>query len=435
MNPGGDWTIWLVFLGFCYFFISFINMDVGLAIMAVAMLFSPELSMGGVGYRSLVIRVEDMLIIVLGLAWLVRTTFRPDRKLVVDSPLNVPIVSLLGLSLVSSVWGYFWGWVYLTPAFFYILKTTEYFMIFVLVFNYVRTEKQIKVFLFFCVLTVALIGVYTLWQVPHVEVFTENRITAPFEGDQPEPGTVGGYMAFLFLIVICLLLYEPKVSLRWLYGALAIIILVPFLYTLNRTSYMALLGGLVFIAFSEKRKKFRYVFFLLLLTSPLWLPDSVKDRIAFTWTDASNPGRELGVDYSFQERIYAFRKIWPTFKMSPLIGWGVTSLNVIDSQYARTLHEIGVIGLGLWIWIFVRLFRMSRWLFASMENSTLKGMVLGYQAGLVGILMHAFGGITFYIVRIMEPFWFMSGLVVALYLMRSREAAENETAARELMIA
>lgn len=426
---GSDWTVWLVFLGFCYFIISFVNMDVGLAIMAVAMLFSPEMQMGAVGYRSLIIRVEDMLIIVLALAWVARTTFRPDRTLVVDSPLNKPILALLMLSILSSVWGYFWGWVFLTPAFFYILKTTEYFMIFLLVFNYVKTEKQIKVFLFFCVLTVALIGIYTLWQVPNVEVFTNNRITAPFEGDQPEPGTVGGYMAFLFLIVLCLFLYESKNALRWTYGVLAVVILVPFLYTLNRTSYMALLGGLIFIAFTEKRKKFKYAFILLLITSPLWLPESVKERIAFTWTDAANPGRELGVDYSFQERIYAFRKIWPTFKFSPLIGWGVTSLNVIDSQYARTLHEIGVIGLGLWLWIFTRLFRMSRWLFNSMENESLKGMVLGYQAGLVGLLMHAFGGITFYIVRIMEPFWFISGLIVALYLMRSREALRELKAA------
>ena len=120
--------------------------------------------------------------------------------------------------------------------------------------------------------------------------------------------------------------------------------------------------------------------------------------------------------------------MWPTFKRSPLIGWGVTSMSFPDSQYVRTLHEIGIIGLAFWLWIFLRLFKMSRWLFDHFEGGIFKGFVLGYMAGVLGLLLHAFGCITFYIVRIMEPFMFVSGLVVALYLMRVRAVAETAEA-------
>jgi hypothetical protein len=47
---------------------------------------------------------------------------------------------------------------------------------------------------------------------------------------------------------------------------------------------------------------------------------------------------------------------------------------------------------------------------------------LGYQAGLLGLAIHGFGAVTLYIVRIMEPFWFVSGLVVSLYLIKIRES-------------
>jgi energy-converting hydrogenase Eha subunit B len=42
----------------------------------------------------------------------------------------------------------------------------------------------------------------------------------------------------------------------------------------------------------------------------------------------------------------------------------------------------------------------------------------------VGILVHGFGAITLYIVRIMEPFWFVTGLVVSLYLIKVQEAGK-----------
>jgi energy-converting hydrogenase Eha subunit B len=39
---------------------------------------------------------------------------------------------------------------------------------------------------------------------------------------------------------------------------------------------------------------------------------------------------------------------------------------------------------------------------------------VGLIAGLVGLLVHAIGANTFIIVRIMEPFWFVVGIVIAL---------------------
>jgi len=410
----------LFLLGMGFLVLSFFSITTGLVVMTLAMLFSPEFKIGMIGARELTVRLEDGLIPILMMASVARLAILKEYRLLSSSPLNAPIFLLLALSFVSTFRGAMLGALSLMPALFYILKTIEFFCIFFFVFNYVRTEKQIRFFLSFTILAVCLVGIYTLTQVPNVEIFSEHRITAPFEGT-PEPATIGGYMAFLLLIIFSLFLYEKKIWIRWLYGVVGLIVFIPFVYTLNRTSYIALLCGFVFIAFVERRRSLVFFIIAILLLAPIVMPAIVKERLLFTLTDAINPGRDLGVDHSLQERIYVYRRMWNTLKYSPLIGFGMTSYQTVDSQYARTLHEIGIIGLGIWLWIFWRLFRMSQWLFNTLEGGYRKGMVLGYRAGLVGILLHGFGAITFYIVRIMEPFWFITGLIVSLYFLKLRE--------------
>lgn len=429
----GDWTQLvspsLVFMlgiaGVIYAAISFFFIPFGLAIMCVAMLFSPEIGLGAVGSRLVAVRIEDLLIPVLFLAWIARAAIWRRTGWLTPSPLNRPIFFLLVLSLVSTLLGFFRGWVELLPAFFHIGKTVEFFLIFYLFLGYARTERQIKIFLFFGLVTVALLALYTLWQVPQAEIFTDNRITAPFEG-RPNPGTAGGYMAFFLIILLSLLINEPRPLAKWGIGLLALLVFIPFLFTFSRTSYAAFLGGVTIVSIVAKKKWLGVLIALSLLLSPLLLPLAVKERIAFTWEDAKNPRRVLGVDYSFQERIFSFERSWNAVRTTnPLMGLGVTSWEYPDNQYARTLHELGILGLVLWLWIYLRLFKIGRWLYFSLGPGLLKGFALGYSAGVACILLHGFGSATFYVVRIMEPFWFISGLAVSLYLIKVREGMET----------
>jgi len=408
-------------VGIIVFAISFFSMRAGLILMALAMLFSPEFSVGSIGIRDVTIRLEDVLIPVLGLAWLLQVTLRRQFAFFASTPINGLIGALLILSVFSTAYGFLTGWVQLINGFFYVFKTFEYFVIFFLVINCTNDEKQVEIFLWIILLTACFVGFYTLSQVPTVEIFTTHRISAPFE-TTPEPATIGGYMAFLLLIILNLWLYEQKMWLKWIHGGLFGILFVPLLYTLNRTSYMAFLAGIIFTAVISRKRIFIYIVIGLTLTAPFWAPASVKERIAFTWEDSKNPGRTMGVDYSSQERFYAYRRMWSTGKRSPIIGLGVTSWQTPDSQWARTIHEIGIVGLWLWFWIFFRLFRTSFWLFRHLATGRLKGMTLGYMAALLGIIIHGNGAITLYVVRIMEPFWFMTGIVVSLYMIKVREA-------------
>ena len=196
-------------LAIIYFGLSFFSTSFALAIVAISMLFSPEISLGAIGDRALTLRIEDFLIPVMMLAWIARSATQRGRAFFVATPLNKPIMALVLFSALSSAVGVTRGSVDLLPTIFFQGKVIEYLALFYVVLNFIQTEKQVKLFLIFALVTVALLKLYTLPQIPKTEVFTEHRITAPFEG-RPEPSTAGGYLAFCFLLVFSILIYQKS---------------------------------------------------------------------------------------------------------------------------------------------------------------------------------------------------------------------------------
>ncbi|OGW84240.1 MAG: hypothetical protein A2Z83_08145, partial [Omnitrophica bacterium GWA2_52_8] len=398
----------LVCLALIYFLISFASTSFALGLVAIAMIFSPEISLGGFSMRrAFTLRIEDFLIPIMLLAWMARSAVQKKRSFFLKTPLNQPLLALVLFSFVSSAVGVTRGTVDLMPAFFYQAKIIEYLVLFYVVLNFIETEKQVRLFLFFTLLTVAFLAFYTLIQVPRAEMYSIHRITTPFE-DRPQPATAGGYLAFSFLLVFCIMLHQKSGFRRIIFFILSVMVLVPLLYTFSRTAYISLAGGLLLLAFVNKNKWVRFLILGGIAVCPIILPASVKDRIAYTWEDGKHADRAYGVDQSSGERVNAFRRSWNAVKQNPILGLGIASWEYPDSQYARTLHELSFIGLGLWLWVFLRLFKISRWLYAASPTGTLKGLALGYCAGVIGILFHCTGSCTLYIVRIMEPFWFVS---------------------------
>ncbi len=55
------------------------------------------------------------------------------------------------------------------------------------------------------------------------------------------------------------------------------------------------------------------------------------------------------------------------------------------------------------------------------DDNYVKGLIMGVLAGFMSLLLHSIGSNTFIIVRIMEPFWFLMGLVVVLYNLETDE--------------
>ena len=71
-------------------------------------------------------------------------------------------------------------------------------------------------------------------------------------------------------------------------------------------------------------------------------------------------------------------------------------------------------GFACFLWLVITILKSSGDSLALLRDPDDRGIVVGFLAGTVGILVHAIGSNTFIIIRIMEPFWFFMAIVVAL---------------------
>ena len=83
------------------------------------------------------------------------------------------------------------------------------------------------------------------------------------------------------------------------------------------------------------------------------------------------------------------------------------------SQYLAYLIEVGIFGFGIFLWLMIRMFKISLWVRNNASDDVVEGLGLGYAAGLAGILMTCFFSDSLEAFRILGPLWFMTGLVVS----------------------
>lgn len=413
----------LVSFAVIVFLVSLVRIDLGLGILVVGMLFSPETEVGQAGRRAITIRAEDLLILALAMAWVVRRVLMgaPWKS----TPLNMPIL-LFSLSvLVSTMGGIALGWIDPTLAVFYVAKLIQFFLIFFFAVHFIEDDKQILFFLGLFLAVGVVVSVYGLTQVGEVY-----RITAPFEGGRPEPNTFGGYLITLIALGLPLAIYCPHPSLRLLLLGVSGLAFSALLFTLSRASFLGLTGMLVVLGVLTRSKWLWVGIALFALIHQSVLPQQVMDRVNYTFSsprgeDVQLPvrlpfiGETVTVDSSTYERIDIWRKVLYTWTYDVyyfFLGWGVTRGNILDSQFARFLVEIGLVGVTLFSWLLWKTFKTAVWLRAHTERWVVKGFTVGYIACFIGILIHSVGTITFYVVRIMEPFWFLTGIMMWWYL-------------------
>lgn len=405
----------LIAAGAAICLITLIRTDLGLIILIFSMLLSPELRIAEVPDRAVVVRVEDILLLVVFFTWLAKTAINKELGLLKRTPLNVPIGIYISVCILSTALGIFVGEVNPANAFFYILKFIEYFMLYFMFVNNITSRRQVQTFIAVFFLTCFIICILGCIQIAGGAY----RPTAPFEGAHPEPNTLAGYLLLLAGVVIGLFLYSPSVGGKFLLGTLAFLILFCFIYTLSRSSYVALIPMYLALIIMTRRKRALLIWVLMLtiLLSPFITPEVVKERITRTFVTTERYeilGRPVALEGAAAARVYHWRSGFKEWKESPLFGHGITGIEFIDSQYFRVMGELGTIGFIVFAWLLITIFRNGLRTFQTSQDRFTQGLCLGFLAGYVGLLVQAIAVNTFIIVRIMEPFWFLTAIVMRL---------------------
>jgi len=418
----------IVLLSSIVFTIALIKTDIALIILIFSMLLSPELQIGGIRGRAVVLRLDDILLLTVFLGWLAKMAIDKQLGLFKSTALNQPIIGYALICLIATALGVVQGVSNPKESVFYLLRYFEYFLLFFMVVNNIKSMEQIKLFVSCMLLTCLLVGANAWWG--HFSV--GGRASAPFEGPFGAANTFAGYLLLMITIVVGLLLCSRQKRQVWLMGLLAFLI-GPFLWTMSRGAWLGLLPVIATLIVLTKKRKMVLVATVVILAvlSPALLSDAVQHRARSTFM----PGRQytvLGKRMAFAEsgalRIEAWKGSLRKWYQRPLLGYGVPGFGVVgDSQYVRVLREVGMIGFVIYTWLMVMIFRVGRDTFkACSGNDFAQGLSLGFVAGFTGLLTQAITAETFIIIRIMEPFWFLAAIIVTLpEVCATKEAARN----------
>lgn len=417
------------------FAVAFINVEWGLYILIFSMLLSPEIMVGTTEGASLgrgvTLRLEDFLLVVIGFSWFAKTAVHKELGLVLKTPLNKPILFYMLACIISTGFGIMAGRVSPTTGFFFVVKYFEYMIVFFMIVNHVARLEQANRFLICLLLTGFVVSIIGMLQIPG-----GGRVSAPFEGEVGEPNTMGGYLVFIGAITAGLFLKVEKLLSKQLLAVLIVAIIIPLLFTQSRASYLAFIPAcLVLGLMSEKRVIIVGLMLLFLALSPFLLPSTVKERISFTFTQREHRGQQVTIgavrlDTSTSARIRSWQDALRDWTNHPVFGYGITGYRFLDAQFPRVLAETGIIGLTAFIYLLYSIFKLAIINLKELKTPYLQGLTIGFLAGLTGLLFHALGANTFIIVRIMEPFWFMVGIITLLPQLEKAEVSSPEPAKR-----
>jgi len=283
-------------LGLVVLVIAIASDELALYLLIFSMLLGPEFIVGKIGTgatlgRGLTFRLDDVLIMIIGFAWLAKAALHKELGLFLRTPLNRPIAAYSFAVIFATGLGMIAGRVNFLGGTLFVMKFIQYFIIYFMVVNNLRERRQFERFLLALLATAAISSLIGILQIP-----SGARVSAPFEGSTGEPNTFGGYLVLMLALVAGLYLTSESLQRKYVLAPLAVLIFIPLLYTLSRASYLALIplaGGL--LAFSQRRLLIASGLALSLALAPFLFPKAVADRVLYTFTQPIHPGQsEIG---------------------------------------------------------------------------------------------------------------------------------------------
>lgn len=406
----------VIIIGVAIFAVSFINTDVALVILIFSMLLSPEFQAGGtVVGRTVKIRADDIFIIVIFLGWFAKMAINKELGLFKVTPLNPPIAIYSLICLLASFFALLQGRVDIKSSFFYLMKYLEYFLLYFLVANNLKTREQARRYLFFLFLTCVFACLYGL-------LFSRagGRVSGPFEAAGGEPNTFAGYLILMMGLLIGLFLYLRSANEKPFILAVLGLSGLAFLLTLSRSGWLSFFP--MFLTFIILNRRFRAPLVILALVGaiaiPILAPERVHRRVQETFVGPRSfhmMNARVALDESATARLDSWILGIQRWSSRPIFGYGIPAGAVIDNQFMRTLNETGIVGFSVFGWLlFSIVMAVARVRSLLPDDDLAQALTTGFLAGFAGLMLLSGAAAVFILIKIMEPFWFVLAIVISL---------------------
>lgn len=238
---------------------------------------------------------------------------------------------------------------------------------------------------------------------------------------------LGAYLAMFTVFSVAMLPAVRNAFGRLLLFAAGVAGATAVVMTVSRGAIVSLVVGLAFVAVRSS-KLLTLVLAIVLVSSPLWTPDFVKDRVLGTQVE-DELYDETTLESSSQLRVDTWRAIVDVVSNHPVDGVGFTGLGYVlpdigsargvqvkdsaHNTYLRFLGEMGIFGLGLFIVLLWKCWSLAAAARRAATGAFDRQLGLGLGAAtLVLALCCAFGD-RFFPLVITGNFWLLCALVNA----------------------
>ncbi len=363
------------------------------------------------------------------ISFLTKKVLKKER-LFTNTPLNIPLLLLFLITCLSFLNSINYFDTLKGGAF----RLIEYILIFSIIVEEINGPRHIKRIIFAISAGLILASFDGISQVLTGKDFIRGyapviniglvRATAAFK----DSNLLGIYLSAFAPLILGLSLYYFKNKQKLIFTFVSLIALIGIILTYSRPTLLAIYVVLFFLGIARKDKILISLLIIFTLLSPFLLPKSVKN-----WATevGYNPLRFMCND----DRIAVYRNSLNMIKDHPFIGLGANTYmknykkyrepieyrNIVtkDYMYAHNnfLHmaaEIGLIGLGFFIWLLYKLFMECNNIYRKLEDDYLKIISLSLSACLIAFLVNGLTESSLYYSRVAIIFWYIMGLALAL---------------------
>jgi O-antigen ligase len=328
------------------------------------------------------------------------------------------------------------------------LKNAIFYPLLYFVFRHCRQDLSRTRQLIMLVLLVAPLAaveaIYQGFQFGLGEYVEEQRATGPF-GDANMANRAGVFFAMFLPMLAALAVFDHRKFVRVAAVVGCVLLAMAILFTYSRQSYLIALVGLL-ILLMHRSMAAAVLATVLLVATVSYLPTSVLQRVEQTrQTDVTGAPT---VDNSTASRFELWQGALEMWKESPGgVGLGrfPTYIGDYNSEYdGRDAHnafvlvwaELGLLGLAAMLWLFWRMWSISRFMRRSAAPGDSEGyaFALGFRISVVSVALSNVYGSPFFEGLIMASFWILCGLVERYAALKSATAeARVPEASRPLM--
>ncbi|MBI4090166.1 MAG: O-antigen ligase family protein, partial [Candidatus Kerfeldbacteria bacterium] len=346
---------------------------------------------------------NDILLPAVAMGWLWRGLV--SRRVVFpSSPLSWPIVTMLVVFVLTFLAGTaqlpFLAERERLVAALYIVRWSEYVLLFFIVADVVRTEPRARQLIWWVVSAASLIALLGFIQ---LKLFPDFSFMVP-QGWDPhvgrllstwfDPNFLAGFFAFTSMLVGGLALYSSGAR-RMVLAVVAALLFAALVLTFSRSGYASFFAGAVVLTFLKSRR----LFALLVLTAAIVLltVPRVQERVQGA----------IAIDATARLRIVSWQNALTVYRDYPVTGVGYNTYRYLqvdygfikdaaehsaggsDSSLLTILVTTGPVGLAVYLWYLWAAGSIGWRGWRRGQSDLERGLGLGALSGLVSLTVHS----------------------------------------------